>query len=144
MDWEEYEKKCDEIRKENEKYLKIFEADLKVLSKKTIRSHIENVGFYINEYLLREDALSMAEGVTYIDSYLGNYFIRKCMWSTPSTIKSTAASIKKFYKSMMEHGFIDKMSYDHLCADIKENIESWQEDCEVYNDLDADNPFDIW
>ena len=66
------------------------------------------------------------------------------MWSTPSTIKSTAASIKKFYKCMMEHGFIKKSDYDDLCDEIKENMEFWQEDCAAYNDPDADNPFDIW
>ena len=143
MDWEEYEKKCDEIRKENEKYLEIFKADLKDLSAKTIKSHIENVSFYINDYLLREDAINMADGITYIDSYLGYYFIRRCMWSTPATIKSTAASIKKFYKSMMEHGFVEKTSYDDLCCEIKDNIEFWQEDCAEYNDPNADDPFDI-
>ena len=144
MDWEEYEKKCDEIRKENKRYLDIFAEDIKGLSPKTIRAHLDNVDFYINEYLLREDALSMECGVTNIDSYLGYFFIRKCMWSTPSTIKSTAASIKKFYKCMMEHGFIKRQHYDYLCSVIKENMELWQEDCAAYNDPDADDPFDIW
>lgn len=144
MDWEEYEKKCDEIREENRRYLEIFAEDLKGLSTKTIRTHLGNVDFYINVYLPREDALSMESGVDYIDSFLGYYFIRKCMWSTPSTIKSNAASIKKFYKSMMDHGIIAKESYEHLCSVIKENIEIWQEDCAIYNDPDADSPFDIW
>ncbi len=35
-----------------------------------------------------------------INDFLGEFFIRKCMWSTPGTIKRTAASIKKFYKFM--------------------------------------------
>ncbi len=144
MNWEEYEKKCDEIRKENSRYLDTFLEDIKGLSRKTIRNHLKNVDFYINDYLLREEVFSMEEGVTYIDSYLGNYFIRKCMWSTPETIKSTAASIKKFYRSMMNHGFIEKESYDYLCFAIKEDMDIWQEDCAAYNDPDADNPFDIW
>ena len=144
MDWEEYEKNCDEIRKQNKRYLDIFAEDIKGLSPKAIRTHLDNVDFYINEYLLREDALSMEQGVTHIDSYLGYFFIRKCMWSTPSTIKSTAASVKKFYKSMMEHGFIKDKHYDYLCTVIKENMELWQEDCAAFNDPDADNPFDFW
>lgn len=144
MDWEEYEKKCDEIREENIQYLEVFAEDIKGLSRKTIRTHLGNVDFFINEYLPREDVLSMKSGIDYIDSYLGYYFIRKCMWSTPSTIKSTAASIKKFYKSMMEHGFIERKRYDYLCSVIKDNIEFWMEDCAAYNDPDEDNPFDIW
>ena len=68
MEWEEYEKKCDEIREENRRYLEIFAEDLKGLSTKTIRTHLGNVDFYINVYLPREDALSMESGVDYIDS----------------------------------------------------------------------------
>ena len=29
-----------------------------------------------------------------LGDFLGDYFIRKCMWSTPSTVKTTAASIR--------------------------------------------------
>ena len=144
MDWEEYEKKCDEIREQNKLYLKVFAEDIRGLSPKTINRHLGNVDFYLNVYLPREDALTMEEGLNYVDSYLGYYFIRKCMWSTPATIKSTAASIKKFYKCMVEHGFIKKEGYDYLCSVIKEDMEQWQADCAAYNDLDADNPFDIW
>ena len=95
MDFEAYEKECEEIRKENSAFLKLFEDDLVAagLSKKTIRNHVSNVDFYINEYLLREDVLSMEEGVSRIDSFLGYFFIHKCMWSTPGTIKRTALHI---------------------------------------------------
>ena len=74
-------------------------------------------------------------------SFFGDFFIRKCMWSTPASIKSTAASLKKFYKCMLQHGYIDKESYDYLCFDIKENMEDWQEECAIYNDPDEPNPF---
>ena len=144
MEWEEYEKECDEIRMKNQEYLEIFEADIKHLSPKTVRNHLENVDFYINHYLLREDPLSMDHGAYMLDGFLGYFFIRKCMWSTPASIKRTAASIKKFYKSMKDHGFISKDDYDYLCEEIKENMEDWQQDCAAYNDPDADNPFDFW
>ena len=143
MDYEEYEKQCKEIRAENDNLLKIFEEDLKSkgLSEQTIGRHISNVDFYINEYLLREDARTMEEGVAAIDTFLGYFFIRKCMWSTPGTIKSTAASIKKFYKSMVDHGKVKKSHYEFLCSEIKDGMEGWQEDCVAYNDPDAANPF---
>lgn len=108
---------------------------------KTISRHISNVSFYINEYLLREDARPMTDGVTEIDLFLGNFFIRKCMWSTPATIKSTAASIRKFYKSMLGHEKIRKADYDELCSVIKDEMETWQADCEAFNDPDSVNPF---
>ena len=85
----------------------------------------------------------MDKGVSGLDMFLGWFFIRKCMWSTPGTIKSTAASIKKFYKCMPDNK-IDEKDYKLLCDDIKENMEEWQYDCAMYNDLDAPNPFALF
>lgn len=97
--------------------------------------------FYINEYLLYEEPLSFDEGIYRIDDFLGWFFIRKCMWSTPASIKSTAASIKKFYKSMKDHGKIASEAYDFLCDEIKNHMPEWQALCEQYNDPEAENPF---
>ena len=127
------------IREKNNQYLEIFEEDLKTanLKQKTINNHLANVDFYINTYLLNYEPLEMAAGCgNEIQFFLGDFFIRKAMWSTPASIKSTAASIKKFYKSMMNHGYVDKESYSILCDDIKENMSEWQAECEAYNDFE--------
>ena len=58
MNLENFEKRCDEIREENEKYLQIFKEDNRNLSPKTISRHVDNVSFYINEYLLRNEPLT--------------------------------------------------------------------------------------
>ena len=146
FDYEEYERECDKIRQTNEELLVLFEEELQNsgLSAKTVRRHLSNAEFYINEYLLREEPRPMEDGITELDMFLGFFFIRKCMWSTPGTIKSTAASIKKFYKCMLNHGKISKDDYAYLCDDIKENMEQWQTDCAVYNDPDAPNPFSFF
>ena len=94
FDWEEYDRKCEEIRKENAKYLDIFLKDMQGFTSKTISNHINNVDFYINEFLLRGDILTIKDGIYELDDFLGYFFIRKCMWSTPNSIKSTATSIK--------------------------------------------------
>lgn len=146
FDYEEYERECDKIRQTNEELLALFEEELQDsgLSAKTVRRHLSNAEFYINEYLLREEPRPMEDGITELDMFLGFFFIRKCMWSTPGTIKSTAASIKKFYKCMLNHGKISKDDYAYLCDDIKKNMEQWQTDCAVYNDPDAPNPFSFF
>lgn len=145
MTYEEYEKKCEEIRERNEDYLEEFWEDLVSagLKEKTIKRHYQNVDFYINTYLLREEPLEMMHGTNpfYIGDFLGYFFIRKCMWSTPSTVKSTAASIKKFYKSMVQRGYIDESDYRYLVETIREDIDQWMDDCEAYNDPYAPNPF---
>lgn len=143
LDYEEFEEECEKIRSANYKYLEIFEKDLTAsgLSEKTIRRHLANVDFYLNDFLLRYDIHPMEDGTGMIGEYLGDYFIRKCMWSTPATIKSTAASIKKFYKSMAAHGKLEKDAYDDLCETIKEEMEWWQEDCAQFNDPSELSPF---
>lgn len=145
MKYEEYEQKCDEIRRRNEVYLDEFREDLinAGLKEKTIDKHCNNVDFYINIFLLREEPLEMKCGSHpfKIDDFLGYFFIRKCMWSTPGTIKRTAASIKKFYRSMLQRGNIDESDYRGLIETIRDDMVCWLEDCETYNNPDAPNPF---
>lgn len=133
--YEEYEFECQKQIEKNERFLEIFEMDLlnAGLNTKTVRKHLFNVDFYINTYLLREAPLNMEQGCINIDMFLGYFFIHKCMWSTPGNIKTTAASIKKFYKCMSEHGYVDKADYNYLCSEIKENLVEWQEDCAKFN-----------
>lgn len=136
MTYEEYEAQCDIQRQKNKEYLEIFRNELQGagLKPKTIDRHLENVDLYINSYLFQEEPMDMQEGCgDRIDDYLGYYYIYKCMWSTPGNIKTTAASIKKFYKSMCDHEYVDKTAYKELCQTIKENMEMWQEECGEFN-----------
>ena len=146
MDYDDYSKAYDEIRAKNNEYLELFEHALIAdgLKGSTIKRHLSNINFYINDFLLYEEPLTMDYGMGKIDSFLGNFFIRKCMWSTPGTIKSTAASIKKFYKCMMDCGIVKKKDYEFLCSEIKDRMEIWQTDCAIYNDPDEPNPFDFF
>lgn len=124
-----------ETTRRNQEYLNLFEADLGGLSQKTIENHLSNVDFYLNHYLhYYEEDDSMEGGTTKLDGFLGDVFIRKSMWATPATVKTTAASIKKFYKSMLKRGYIRQEAYDQLCSDIKENMSDWQKECELYWD----------
>ncbi len=140
----DYEKLTAEILAENEGYLAEFLEDLDSsgLKEVTIRRHYQNASFYLNTYL-QNNLLRMAEGLDYstISDFLGNFFIRKCMWSTPASIKTTAASLKKFYKSMLDKGHIDEDAYNDFLDTISFSMEDWQADCEIYNDPDAPNPF---
>ena len=105
IDFEKFEKQCDEIREINTKYIEEFVDELskKGFVDKTIKRHYENVDFYLNTYLLREDALTMENGCKdeYLSDFFGYFFIRKCMWSTPDTVKSTMLVLKSFIDSCM-------------------------------------------
>lgn len=58
-----YEEKCENIRKENEHMLDLFEESLQGLKPQTIRKHLANVDLYINDYLLYEDAQSFEDKI---------------------------------------------------------------------------------
>lgn len=134
MDYKEYEKAVEKITEVNKQYLTVFKEYLleKGLKDKTIRNHLNNVGFYINDYLNYYDPQEMVRGCYDISGFLGDWFIRKAMWSSRESIKSTAASIKKFYKCMLEKGHVSKADYQYLVETIKEQMPDWLEDMDDY------------
>ena len=118
-------------RKINTKYIEGFVDELskKGFVDKTIKNHYFNVDFYLNDFLLREEALTMENGCKdeYLSDFFGYFFIRRCMWSTPDTVKSTIASLKKFYR-------LSKEDYEEFTDTIRVNKEYWIDCCSEYND----------
>jgi len=137
-DYEAYEKAVEEIRRKNEAHLMGFEAWLtnKGLSRKTIHNHLSNVEFYINSYLCRYDALDVTHGCRSIGGFLGDWFIRKALWSSRATIKSTAASIKKFYAYLLEEGVVTQEDYNDLIETIKDEMPDWLEEMDQNDSMD--------
>jgi len=142
-DYEKYEEKCKEIKKENERLLKDFEVWMKSsgLSEKTANNHISNIDFYVNEYLLYEDAIRAKEGVDAVGMFLGYWFIRKAMWATQSSIKGNATSLKKFYAFMHEKGLVAKEDLADLKQIIIEDMPEWLATLERYDDPSVE---DVW
>ena len=120
-DYKLYEQNLEENIKRNKKFLKIFENWLNEqgLVKKTIKKHLNNASLYINDYLNYYNITNMEDGVNMVYSFLNNWFIRKCLWSSVTSIKETAASIKKFYMCMCEKGYVKSEDYKFLCQVIK-------------------------
>jgi len=135
MDKKEYQKweaECNRIRKENGILLKAFGTWLskKKLKEKTIASHIDNVSFYINDFLLYYDVIEAKDGADNIGSFLGDWFIRKAAWSSKAHIKASAASFKKFYTFLLEKGDIEEEELIELKAIIKEEMPDWLDNVE--------------
>lgn len=145
-DYEKYEADCKKIRKANSELLNDFGAWLKAtkLKDKTIRSHIDNVDFYINEFLLYEDAVEAKDGASSIGMFLGYWFIKKAMWSSPAQIRSNAASLKKFYTFLFEKRLIDKEELDDLKARIKEDMTEWIATMNRYDDPSITDMGEVW
>ena len=123
----DYELNLKENNKRNEKFLKIFENWLndQKLVNKTIKKHLNNIDLYINDYLNYYEVTPMEDGVRMVYSFLSDWFIRKCMWSSVASIKETAASIKKFYHCMNENNYINNEDYKFLCEEIKNHMDEF-------------------
>lgn len=144
FDYDEYLRLCDKEREKNQKYVDLFEIEMidQGLKDNTIRKHLYNIEFYINEYLLREDIKPMQSGCYETDMFLGYFFIRKCMWSSPTGIKDNIASFKKFYKCMLNNGHITEEDYNCLLDTISDHKDEWIQCCKEYNDPSYENPFE--
>ena len=72
-EYQKYERACKRIKEDNAKLLDDFDRWLsgKGVSTKTIRKHKDNVDFYINTFLLNEDAIPAKEGASHIAMFLG-------------------------------------------------------------------------
>ena len=145
-DYARYERECEVIRKENAKLIDRFADWLgtKGLSEVTTGKHCRNIDFYINEFLLYEDAVQPEDGVHDVGMFLGHWFIRKAMWATKASMKSNAASLKKFYAFMLENGSIEQHDFDELAERIKEELPDWLATLARYDDPDIDDSAEIW
>ena len=135
-DYKTWEKNVEENHKRNKKFIEEFEDWLKDkgLAKKTIRKHVNNASLYIDDYLNYYDAETMEDGVHFVNGFLDGWFIEKCLWSSRTSLKETAASIKKFYECMSEKEYVAKEDYKKLCREIKDNMEEYLEQMDAYDD----------
>jgi site-specific recombinase XerD len=125
--YKKYEEDCKKIREDNERLLTDFETWLifSCLTPQTIVKHIANIDFFINEYLLHEDAIEAIEGVHSVSMYLGDWFIKKAMWASPTSIRGNAASIKKFYTFMVTKSLVRQQVLEILVQTIKKDMPAW-------------------
>ena len=145
-DYEQYEIKCEKIRESNRKLLDDFAIWLQQsgLSRKTINKHTQNIDFYINEFLLYEDAEEPPEGIYSVNMFLGYWFIKKAMWSSAASIKSNAASLKKFYAFLHERGLVSQDDLALLKETIKKRMPEWLATLARYNDPSITDMEEVW
>jgi len=141
----DYERQSQAVRNENTAVLDAFQLWLheKNLSESTVIKHRDNIDFYINEFLLYEEPKRPEEGVDEIRMFLGYWFIRKAMWANETSIRSNAASLKKFYDFMAERGEVTQDAVKEMKETIKEELPDWIETVRRYDDPSLD-PEDVW
>ena len=150
----DYDEECERVRKQNAVYLEMFERSMREqgLAESTVHRHLGNAEFYLNDYLLYYDVNDMEFGCFDVGGFLGDFFIRKCTWSSPATIKENATSIRKFYQCMRDNGLVSSDDYAELAQTIEEDMGEWlaafaafndQDDSSFFDDLDGLDDFDF-
>ena len=132
------EERCKEYERQNGDYLDEFEYWLRVsgLSEKTVTGHLNNVEFFLMHYLVNHEAAPMEEGPRFLDDFLGNWFIRKAMWSSPSAIQRMSVSLKKFYSCMCQLGHVSEEDEAEVFAVVGERLPIWKATCDRYDNGD--------
>ena len=135
MSYDDYEKQVETTREYNAKLLEGFESQLldSGLKQKTVKSHVSNVEFYINHYLVYDECIQAKDGIDDLSGFFNWFFPRKAMWSGVSSTKSNVASLKKFYSFLVILEQVDPIDYQILLLTIKNEMPEW---LEHYNEAD--------
>jgi site-specific recombinase XerD len=124
----DYDREVEAIRTYNQPLLEAFQAWLEEsgLSEKTVRSHVENIDFF-TEYLVYYEPLNRLDQATDSDvfSFLSDWFPRKAMWASVSSVRSYLASFKKFFMWMGEAGHVSQETVAEVIEVLKEGREEF-------------------
>ncbi len=128
-----YDAQVQAIRAYNQPILDDFRAWLEQsgLAEKTVRNHVDNIDFF-TEYLVYQEPLEKldeADG-SHVWMFLGDWFPRKAMWASESSVKSNMASFKKFFQWMGETGRVSPETLDDVLSTLKEGRDEFIEAAE--------------
>ncbi|HYT28020.1 MAG TPA: site-specific integrase [Ktedonobacteraceae bacterium] len=128
-----YDAQVQAIRAYNQPILDDFRAWLEQsgLAEKTVRNHVDNIDFF-TEYLVYQEPLEKLDEVDGSDvwMFLGDWFPRKAMWASESSVKSNMASFKKFFQWMGETGRVSPETLDDVLSTLKEGRDEFIEAAE--------------
>jgi len=128
-----YDAQVQAIRAYNQPILDDFRAWLEQsgLAEKTVRNHVDNIDFF-TEYLVYQEPLEKLDEADGSDvwMFLGDWFPRKAMWASESSVKSNMASFKKFFQWMGETGRVSTETVDDVLSTLKEGRDEFIEAAE--------------
>ncbi len=131
----DFEEEAGRLRAENQKYLDLFEQSLQGMAPRTIRKHLSNMDLFLNDFLPGENLTPMEEGPVMVGLFVDHFLIHK-FWSSPERIRSSAASLKKFYRCMADHGKIEESAWRDMCRTIRAEMPGWLNSCRLHNSTD--------
>ena len=145
---EEYEK----VLEKNYELLNQFGEYLqkKGLKVKTINKHLSNLDLFFNRFLplnakfSEKEIADIYDGPMEFDTYFGDWYIRKFLNSTVTSLKSSISSIKKFYRFLYEIGKISKSDLKIINDLLKESKDEWIVKMQKYNNGEYFDEDELW
>jgi len=122
---ETYEQRVQAIQGTNQPLLDGFEHWLKHagLSEHTIKAHVDNMRFFGRYLLWYGSSLRRLDEATEGDVYdfLEEWFPRKALWASVSSMKVYLASFKKFFTWMGESGLVAPETVEDVRSTLKDS-----------------------
>jgi len=119
----DYDTQVRAIRAYNQPILDDFEVWLQQsgLSEQTVQTHVDNINFFTN-YLVYYEPLKKLDEATEGDvwMFLADWFPRKALWASITSVKSYLASFKKFFRWMGETGHASPQTVAEVLDTLKE------------------------
>jgi site-specific recombinase XerD len=120
-----YEQRVQAIQRANQPILDGFERWLKQagLSEQTIKAHVENMRFFARYLLLYAYSLRRLDEATEgnVYDFLEDWFPRKALWASVSSMKVYLASFKKFFQWMGEVGLVAPQTVEDVRSTLKDS-----------------------
>ena len=127
-DVETYDVRVRVIRAYNQPILADFQAWLEQsgLSEKTVKNHVDNIDFF-TKYLVYSFPLKKLDEADSGDvwMFLADWFPRKALWASATSVKSYCASFKKFFQWMEETGRISQETVAGVLDTLREDREAF-------------------
>jgi hypothetical protein len=125
---EDYEEMAARLTKANEEHLAHLTNDLilkKKMGKKKAHEHADRLRFFGNDYLLNYVKEDLVEGVSSFPSFVGDWFIRKCMWSDARAVKANVESFRLWLRFLGEEKKLLQKDLIELHKGLEQNLETW-------------------
>ena len=138
---EEYDKMRERLEKANEEIIGSFvnhAVETTKRGKHRMAKYASQLQFFSNEYLINYHEYDLLEGLECFPEFIGNWFIRKCMWSDEASLRENIEGFKAFLGYLEETKQVQKERLDELRQHIDDESHLYLLRVKYFNDPEID------
>jgi len=133
--FDQWNKEVEKVKLQNQTVFDTYETWLNDQSIKgdEAKQYLADISFFAQTFLILNEAIPVEKGMSHIDEYLGDFFIREVPWASPETIEANAKSFLKFYSFLLNTKQINDDDYSYLQHILNSESEKWVKNYYAYN-----------